>query len=181
MRLNLQCHPLTPVSVVQDIAVDYEWKAHGSLWLRYHAEVLLHDLDLPDLVEAKRVDGLWENTCFELFLQESGANRYCEFNFSPSSCWAAYQFSNYRDDMRNLQLPKPPDIFLELSDSHVAMEVTLGLPDIWGAVALNAAFAAVIKENSGPKSYWALTHPPGKPDFHHKDCFTHQLKAAGTL
>ncbi len=181
MRLDLQCHPLTPVSVVDEISLTYEWHAHESLWLRYHAEGLLHDLDLPEWTEARRADGLWQTTCFELFLQEKSANRYCEFNFSPSSLWAAYQFSNYRDGMKHLQLPKQPDIFLDLSDSHVAIEITLGLPDIWGEVPLNASFSAVIAENSGPKSYWALSHPPGKPDFHHKDCFSHQLKAAGHL
>ncbi|WP_108809932.1 DOMON-like domain-containing protein [Sphingorhabdus sp. Alg231-15] len=181
MRLDLQCHPLTPVSVVDEISLTYEWHAHESLWLRYHAEGLLHDLDLPAWTEARRADRLWQTTCFELFLQEKSANRYCEFNFSPSSLWAAYQFSNYRDGMKHLQLPKQPDIFLDLSDSHVAIEITLGLPDIWGEVPLNASFSAVIAENSGPKSYWALSHPPGKPDFHHKDCFSHQLKAAGHL
>ncbi len=181
MRLNLRCHPLTPVSVVQDISLTYEWRAHGSLWMRYDAEVPPRDLELPEPTDPKRADQLWETTCFELFLQEVGANRYCEFNFSPSRCWAAYQFSAYRDGMRNLQLPKSPDIILESSDSHVAMEVTLGLPDIWGNAALNASFSAVVAEHGGPKSYWALSHPPGKPDFHHKDCFTHQLKAAGNL
>lgn len=181
MRLILQCHPLAPASVIEGVSLTYEWQADGSLWVRYHVEVLPQDIDLPVTTEPKRLDDLWETTCFELFLQESNANRYCEFNFSPSSCWAAYQFSDYRQGMRNLQLPKPPDIFLDVSDSHVAMEVALGLPDIWEEAALNASFSAVIAENSGPKSYWALSHPPSKPDFHHKDCFTHQLKAAGNL
>ncbi len=181
MRLNLQCHPLTPVSKVTDISLTYEWQAHGSLWMRYHADVLRHDLDLPATTEPKHTDGLWKTTCFELFLQEASANKYCEFNFSPSSCWAAYQFSDYREGMRKLQLQKSPQISLDVSDSHVAMEVMLGLPDMWGEAALNASFSAVVSENSGPKSFWALSHPPGKPDFHHKDCFTHQLKAAGKL
>jgi len=40
--------------------------------------------------------------------------------------------------------------------------------------------AAVIEEASGRKSYWALAHPPGKPDFHHSDCFAHEIPAANT-
>ncbi len=181
MRLSLQCHPLTPASVVDEISLTYEWKSHGTLCLRYHAEGLLHDLDLPGGAAAKRTDGLWKTTCFELFLQESSANRYCEFNFSPSSLWAAYQFSDYRNGMKNLQLPKAPEIHLDFSDSHAAIEVTLALPDILGSPSLKASFSAVIAEKNGVKSYWALSHPPGKPDFHHGDCFTHQLKAAGNL
>ena len=31
--------------------------------------------------------------------------------------------------------------------------------------------SAVIEEANGRISYWALAHPPGKPDFHHADCF----------
>jgi hypothetical protein len=36
---------------------------------------------------------------------------------------------------------------------------------------------AVIEEIDGTKSYWALAHPPGKPDFHHPDCFALTLPA----
>jgi len=31
--------------------------------------------------------------------------------------------------------------------------------------------SAVIEEAGGRKSYWALAHPQGKPDFHHADGF----------
>jgi hypothetical protein len=31
--------------------------------------------------------------------------------------------------------------------------------------------SAIIEEASGQRSYWALAHPPGKPDFHHPDSF----------
>jgi hypothetical protein len=43
-----------------------------------------------------------------------------------------------------------------------------------GATRLARRFglAAVIEETSGRRSFWALAHPPGKPDFHHADCFT---------
>ena len=48
----------------------------------------------------------------------------------------------------------------------------LGLPEDrpW-----RAALSAVIEEASGTKSYWALAHPPGKPDFHHSDAFVLDL------
>jgi hypothetical protein len=38
--------------------------------------------------------------------------------------------------------------------------------------------SAVIEETSGRRSYWALAHPPGKADFHHSDCFAHELSPA---
>jgi len=37
------------------------------------------------------------------------------------------------------------------------------------------ALTAVIEETNGTKSYWALKHPPGKPDFHHADGFALEL------
>jgi hypothetical protein len=38
--------------------------------------------------------------------------------------------------------------------------------------------AAITEDTRGGKSYWALAHPSGKPDFHHFDCFAHELSAA---
>ena len=38
--------------------------------------------------------------------------------------------------------------------------------------------SALIEDTSGRKSYWALAHPPGKPDFHHADCFAHEFSPA---
>jgi hypothetical protein len=46
------------------------------------------------------------------------------------------------------------------------------------AGSLLIGLAAVIEEESGTKSYWALAHPAGAPDFHHEDCFAAELPAA---
>jgi hypothetical protein len=35
--------------------------------------------------------------------------------------------------------------------------------------------SAIIEEKDGSKSYWALAHPQGKPDFHHADSFVLDL------
>ena len=35
--------------------------------------------------------------------------------------------------------------------------------------------SAVIEEVDGTKSYWALAHAPGPPDFHNPACFAHHL------
>ena len=34
---------------------------------------------------------------------------------------------------------------------------------------IRVSITAVIEEKGGRKSYWALAHPPGRPDFHHAD------------
>jgi hypothetical protein len=35
--------------------------------------------------------------------------------------------------------------------------------------------SAMLEDTQARKSYWALKHPPGKPDFHHADCFALEL------
>jgi hypothetical protein len=40
--------------------------------------------------------------------------------------------------------------------------------------------SAVIEDAKGGISYWALTHPPGKPDFHHADGFACEFSPAVT-
>jgi hypothetical protein len=49
------------------------------------------------------------------------------------------------------------------------------LPAIEPGVRLKLALCAVIEEESGMLSYWALNHPPGKPDFHHPDSFALEI------
>ena len=49
---------------------------------------------------------------------------------------------------------------------------------IFYGVAIALGLSAVIEEADGNVSYWALAHPPGKPDFHHSDCLALELPAA---
>lgn len=174
----LICHVLSPVHAIDAISVAVEALPDGRFWLRYHFDGPLDELALPGPDEGSRADGLWQTTCCELFLRRhDDATDYLEFNFSPSSQWAAYHFFAYRENMANLSLPAAPDIALDASASHLALEVLLTLPPEWQNIPLAAALSAVIEEADGTKSYWALRHPPGQPDFHHPDCFALTLGA----
>lgn len=179
MRLNLQCHPATPVSALEGITIEWSMSRAGTIWLRYHVSGSVEQVKLPvDQDQTERMDNLWENTCFELFLGEPDKEQYCEFNFSPSGNWAAYSFRRYREGMASLALAQAPEIFMDFSDSHVALEVTFGLPDVWIENALDANLSAIIETQNGEKSFWALAHPAAKPDFHHRDGFTLKMEAA---
>jgi hypothetical protein len=50
-----------------------------------------------------------------------------------------------------------------------------GLDEIKSAGRWQMSLTAVIEETNGRKSYWALAHAAGKPDFHHKDGFILEL------
>ena len=163
----LVCHPDTPAGAVESITVCTE-RTGQELWLRYHVECELNGLVLPSPVEAARCDGLWQSTCFEAFIGDAS---YAEFNFAPSTQWAAYRFDAYRENMTVLDLAADPEIELDASDSHLALEVSIPFDGLGHRLALSA----VIEETDGTKSYWALVHPPGKPDFHAPACFAATL------
>jgi hypothetical protein len=175
--MRLACHPSMPSSQADSIEVSFERQGDGRLWLRYHVEILLDALILPHEAEPLRADRLWKTTCFEAFLRLPGSNAYIELNASPSSQWAAYRFDDYRAGMAELPIETAPEIGCDASESHFALEVTYDLPPEWAGQPLELGLSAVIEETDGTKSYWALAHPPGAPDFHHGDCFALQLTA----
>ena len=137
-------------------------------------------LAIPDWQTPTRADNLWKATCFEMFLNPAGTQQYFEFNFSPSSQWAAYRFDSYRQNMRNVHLPIDPHVErgIEAGEDFV-IEVDLDLTSIPSG-SLNMNLSAVIEELDGTKSYWALAHAPGPPDFHNSDCFIATLPAPNT-
>lgn len=171
---SLRPHPDTPAGMVRAVCVEILGDT-DDLRLRYiveGAEALL----LPAPGPAERVDGLWRTTCFELFLRPAEQSGYLEFNFSPCSNWAAYRFDGYRSGMATMTMPGTPAIAIEGNDpftlvARLKMDAELRHADLAMAV------AAVIEETDGTKSYWALAHAPGPPDFHHPDCFIAGLSA----
>lgn len=175
--MRLVCHPLMPSSQTDSIEVSIERQSDGRLWLRYHVEILLDALILPREADPLRTDELWKMTCFEVFIRQPRHKFYIEFNASPSSQWAAYQFDDYRVGMAELPIDTAPEIGVDASESHFALEVTYDLPSGWAGQPLEIGLSAVIEESDGTKSYWALAHPPGPPDFHHGDCFALRLAA----
>ena len=110
------------------------------------------------------------------------ARAYYEFNFAPSTQWAAYRFSSYRSGMRVAAEISAPLIEVQSSPDCYTLQASLeldrlsGLP---GDALWRLGLSAVIEDTSGRKSYWALAHPPGKPDFHHSDCFAHRIFPGG--
>jgi hypothetical protein len=133
-------------------------------------------LKLAEWLPTKRRDGLWQTTCFELFVKKADTDSYFEFNFSPSTEWAAYKFARYRHEQSDLSLSVDPFIERGLDNDQYVIEVDVDLSDVPGQP-LQIGLSAVIEESDGTKSYWALAHPPGAPDFHHGDCFAAQLAA----
>lgn len=172
---RLMPHSETRWTGIDCIDVTVIRRSENEVHLRYYVECTLDHLVLSDPVSPERTDGLWRTTCFELFVSRPDS-RYLEYNFSPSSAWAAYRFSGHRSNMELLDC-EAPVIALDASEGHFALEAECRLPDAFAETGCRIALSAVIEETGGTKSYWALRHPPGAPDFHHPDCFALTLEA----
>lgn len=172
--LELICHPDTPCGADIGLIVEVDRRGAGALHLDYRITGEVEKLLLPAPGRPLRADELWRTSCLELFVQDaSRAGPYREHNFAPSRAWAAYDFSGYREGMEKADMPAP-EIRTESGARHFSLNVRLLLP---GDGPVHAGLSAVIEERGGGISYWALAHPPGKPDFHHPACFALQLPA----
>jgi hypothetical protein len=175
-EIPLVCHPATPPFMADHIGVTIHGHDEGRLHVRYELHCDTQTLMLPMVDEPARRDRLWQTTCFELFLRRPQGESYLEYNFSPSTEWALYRFSAYREGMAEEMVDRPK-ISCDFSDQHFGLNAEIVLPDRWQNSPLLLALSAVVEESDGTKSYWALAHPPGKPDFHHRDCFALEVAA----
>jgi hypothetical protein len=150
--------------------------ADGRTMLRYRVDGC-KAMVLPEFAGKGRADELWQTTCFELFAEEVKDGAYLEFNFSPSARWAAYHFQAYRDGQSYPDLATQPDIHVEQGEEILVLTAFMASADLQAISRIGVS--AVIEEQGGCKSYWALAHPAGKPDFHDRSCFEPLLAAAG--
>jgi hypothetical protein len=148
------------------------------LLLSYTVAGQIGDLLMPGVTAPARTDELWRHACFEAFIGAAPDGGYYEFNFAPSTQWAAYQFDGYRSGMRIVAEIGAPKIEVESKPERYTLQAALELRELSPASRWRLGLSVVIEETSGRKSYWALAHPPGKPDFHHPDCFAVELSPA---
>ena len=177
MRLPLQLHPDSIGTAVTAVAVDVTHPQPGQVLLAYSVSAAVRDLRIPPRVEAGRAAELWLHTCFEAFIRSPTDAGYYEFNFSPSTQWAAYEFAGYRSGMQIATGIQTLPIAVGFQPSSFTLTTRLDLEQIKPAHTgqWQLALSAIIEEQNGRKSYWALAHPPGKPDFHHADCFIYEF------
>ncbi|KTR82447.1 hypothetical protein NS277_13970 [Novosphingobium barchaimii] len=169
-----------PAVTVREITARLTWDGD---WLRLRWRIEgAQKLIVPSFAGKGRADGLWQTTCFELFVQPSEGGGYTELNLSPSERWNAYDFSAYREGMTERAFPREPTCTMRKGEALAIFDAAVP------AAALPPApwrygMTAVIEEEGGVKSFWALDHGAGdhgegKPDFHDAACFTGALAAA---
>ena len=175
MAWELEPHTAHPPAAVT--AVTARIVGSDAFWLRLRWRIEgVQALVVPPFAGKGRADELWRTTCFELFLMPQGGEAYCEFNLSPSERWAAYDFAAYRDGMAERPVDREPQTMMRHGSTFAIFDASIplsALPKVDSVMNL----AAVIEEEGGVKSYWALAHPADKPDFHDPACFVATLPA----
>jgi hypothetical protein len=205
MRHALKLHPDSRCDAVTDISVAVSRGAPRQLALEYVATGTMANVDIPPAfsIISQRPE-LWRMTCFELFVRGQAGPAYHEFNFSPAIRSAHYVFSDYRSKIEELdgfwcadvldptarvelRAPErdqtacrvPVTVFFNIMPHPISAHISpTQIPDLPDDSSWRLGLSAVIQEANGRMSYWALAHPPGKPDFHHPDCFALELPPA---
>jgi hypothetical protein len=174
----LKCHPETSSSA-RGLEACVRCTESGALGITFALKGDIALLRIPQSSTSCRADGFWQHTCFEAFIGVKGIPVYFEFNFSPSGEWAAYAFRDYRDGGPINDDKLDPKIVVQKETERLELSAVMRLhrlSAIQPGVALRVGLSAVIEEQDGKLSYWALKHPPGKPDFHHSDNFTLEIQ-----
>ncbi len=171
MRWMLKPHPDSRPGAITGVAAELGRLSGVQLRVRYAVSGAIDELLVPAPADPERADQLWRSTCFEVFAQQAGAEGYDEFNFSPSTQWAVYRFDSYRSGMRPIEV-LAPRVEGGVEDGVYVLHAAFDLP---GQAPWRLGLSAVIEETSGQKSYWALRHPAGQPDFHNDECFVVEL------
>ena len=179
MRRALRIHPEGDRGPVTRIEAEIRRTRPGILSVSYELTGQMDALRLPPPAAPGFMDGLWRHTCFEAFLGLADGG-YLELNLAPSGRWAAYRFSGYRQDMAPATDLPAPTIQLARTAEGLALRTRTDLsdvPDLPGDLAWRLGLAAVIEDSRGAIGYWALSHPAGKPDFHHSDGLVCEVRA----
>jgi hypothetical protein len=117
-----------------------------------------------------RLDGLWQHTCFEAFLNPVGLESYYEFNFSLQPGWNCYEFTGYREPAP----PKPSSDFSiqSLCWDPSAQRMQIKVENRSQFKKFRVGLTAILESKSGEKFYCATAHSGLKADFHLLKNFT---------
>ncbi|HEY0629835.1 MAG TPA: DOMON-like domain-containing protein [Sphingomicrobium sp.] len=156
---SLVRHPDTPPGAIHTVEAEL-LRVSGGAIATFRAIGDISQLIIPAPAPPTRTYDLWSTTCFELFVAGEGS-RYREYNLSPSGAWAAYEFDDYRQGMRDAEA----SIGIELSRNDKILTLIAKIESEIPTPA-HVGLTAVVEEAHGDIRYWSTTFAPGKPDFH---------------
>jgi hypothetical protein len=180
-EVTLVCHPESRSGAVRAIGARVCRKPGGTLAITYSIEGDIARVRVPPSRRPRIAHELWQHTCCECFIALKDQAGYHEFNFAPSGEWAAYAFAKYRKGARLRDEALNPGIVVRKGAEKIEVDASISLDRLsamHASARLTLALSAVIEDEDGVLSYWALRHPAGKPDFHHRDSFVLEIESA---
>ncbi|XCN71902.1 MAG: DOMON-like domain-containing protein [Candidatus Electrothrix aestuarii] len=166
----------------QDFTSDFQLsgtlaRSARGLQLAYELRGSVDEVLLPPAEAAPcRRDELWQASCFEFFVGDSGSPHYWEVNLAPSGDWNVYAFSGYRQGMQEegsiIALPcnqqRQPTSYQLALDFPLARLIAPDQP-------IEVAVSVILQGHNGERAFYALTHCGPQPDFHLRESFLLRL------
>ena len=168
---SLVLHPECAAGPIRSVTASLSPTDEGCVAeFRLHGDI--SQVKVPEQAIPVREDFLWKTTCFEIFWQPDGGQWYREFNLSPSSKWACYDFDDFRLNSRDGSV-QAIAVASCYSDEELVLRASVAseLRDP-AQIALNA----IVEDTEGNIQFWALAFPDGKPEFHSEVCRAMRLE-----
>lgn len=177
--VTLTRHPDAHGEAVRGIGARVGRMPGGALAVTYVIDGDIDRLRVPRPRPAAIAHRLWQHTCCEMFIARKDSPAYHEFNLAPSGEWAAYAFDRYRHGAALAEEALAPQVAVRSTRDKLELDAVIRLDRLsarYAETPLLLALSAVIEDEDGSLSYWALRHPPGAPDFHHPHAFALELE-----
>ena len=151
---------------------------HHTLDIRF---VISGDIDNilfdPPIANSQRTDNLWQKSCFEVFIQNNNSTNYWEYNLSPSTNWAIYGFTNYRQGKFDELSIDSLQISTNREGNQYVLSGLIPLPQALIEQNLRIGLSCVVQDKLSDISYYALKHTKNQADFHAADSFSIAITA----
>lgn len=126
-----------------------------------------------------RIQGLWQTTCFEVFIKNQESEEYIEFNFSSEYDWNCFYFPNKKSRLKEYQKITNLSVNSVKENTTFFIESSVDLnklPDgLWKKNKMRIGPAAILESKTKELTYWACKHLDKVPNFHNHDSFNYEL------
>lgn len=177
---RLLAHPAAPPSAGVEVLASAALDARG-LVLRWSLRAAPHLIAVaPRAARPGRRDRLWEHTCCEAFVARADADGYLELNLAPSEDWALWAFDAYRTGMRAAAASEAPRLRVLRMPRELRVDAVVdpvAVQGLLGSPPYVVGLSAVVEEQDGRRSYFALAHATDRPDFHARASWTAEVYA----
>jgi hypothetical protein len=143
--------------VSQDtVAIEFSWTDKKEL------------LQLSETPANGRYSNLWTQTCFEVFMQPVGLEKYYEFNLSTTKAWNVFVFDKYRHPQPPTEYAQADLLKFDVTANSLKVQLRLAGLDL---KKVKVSICAVVVLKDVGTTYWSTKHADVKPNFHHFDSF----------